>query len=401
MQTALDRRRHGNRRLAVAWLALVPMLVAACGGGGPGSGRDSAVGVTGSTITVSVSSAFSGVYGPVVAEFFKGWETWRDEVNAHGGIHGRKVVLKTVDGQNTAEGGVAACKQILSNGSFTAVNAGSLFTTDTDCLDQAGYPSLYATAARRLSGRWRHSYQIASGFDDEGATLASFVKDVMGDGDKKLGVIYVNQGSFVDTSTAYVAMAKRSGMNVVDVEVGEPNQASFTPQLLHLREAGAENVAVIAAVEAMTVMRDAKALGYQPHWTGGRGITNDAIVLAARDLYRGIRGLRPTAAADSPAFKAYEEKARTYGHVSRLPGLAFAWYGEALALGKALDAAGPRPTRARLVDGIESVKGFDTGVIPTITWGPGDYYGAGASFPMECCSADWSWKGTGAPKAAF
>jgi len=48
--------------------------------------------------------------------------TWVDDVNAHGGINGRKVIAKKIDNKDTVEGGVAACKTIKTNGSYLAVS---------------------------------------------------------------------------------------------------------------------------------------------------------------------------------------------------------------------------------------------------------------------------------------
>ena len=41
-------------------------------------------------------------------------------MNAAGGINGRQIVLQAVDHKDTAAGGVAACKEVQSNGSFFA-----------------------------------------------------------------------------------------------------------------------------------------------------------------------------------------------------------------------------------------------------------------------------------------
>src|ERR1700720_1871998 len=53
----------------------------------------SAVGVTANSITIGLSAPFSGVYGPVISQLVDGgFVTWVDDVNASGGINGRKVI---------------------------------------------------------------------------------------------------------------------------------------------------------------------------------------------------------------------------------------------------------------------------------------------------------------------
>jgi hypothetical protein len=44
---------------------------------------------------------------------------------------------------------------------------------------------------------------------------------------------------------------------------------------------------------------------------------------------------------------------------------------------------------------MESIKGYDNGILPPITWGPGDHLGTQAAFPVACCGAKNTWKSLG------
>src|SRR5437868_6888664 len=82
----------------------------------------------------------SGNYGAILNTIYdRGFGTWVDDTNAHGGINGRRIVAKKVDNKDTAEGGVAACKEIQNNGSYLAVSIvgfGGADVSAADCLDQ-------------------------------------------------------------------------------------------------------------------------------------------------------------------------------------------------------------------------------------------------------------------------
>src|SRR5207302_11340715 len=133
---------------------------------------------------VSVMAGLRGTYGALFKSITEGgYGLWADEVNAHGGIFGRKVVVKEVDNADTAEGGVAACKEIQGNGSFLAVNLAGLGGADmssSDCLDRAGIP-LFGQNLAGYRSTWHH---VVSMNDDakQAAPLASFIKNVIGDG---------------------------------------------------------------------------------------------------------------------------------------------------------------------------------------------------------------------------
>src|SRR5207302_518824 len=79
---------------------------AAGAGASPSGGGAPAVGVTKDAITISAIAGFSGNYGAILTEIYdNGFGTWLDDVNAHGGIYGRKVVAKKDDNHDTVEGG--------------------------------------------------------------------------------------------------------------------------------------------------------------------------------------------------------------------------------------------------------------------------------------------------------
>lgn len=360
-----------------------------------------AVGVTAGSVTVSVVAGFGGPYGQIMNQVFPGFETAIDDINANGGVLGRRVVIKKVDHKETSGGGVAACKEVLSNGSYFAMvieGQGEANITAADCLDKAGFPN--ASFVPDLQPEWRHTYTYLPLAQTTGRTLASFVKNAMGDGAKKLGVIYLNNPLYGKAKDAYLGEAKALGLRVVATEAVEVNQGSFTPQLLRLRNAGVENLALIVTFEALGILRDAKALNYQPHVTGFYW-AYDVIARAAGPTATGARTLRFNATVDSPRYRDFENRQRHYGRSGVSDGESFYLWGVGLLLGRLLEAAGPNPTRATLESGIQSIRNYDNGVLAPLTYGPGDFDGAEGSFPAECCLAGGSWKGLGPARATF
>jgi branched-chain amino acid transport system substrate-binding protein len=379
---------------------------AAAGGPVDASGapvpQSTAPGVSEDAIVVSVVAGFSGVLAPVVEQAYDGLETWQADINANGGIHGRQVVLKRVDHKETADGGIAACKEVTSNGSFVAMVPEGIEAnlTAITCLDAAGIPSLYFAATIDPSWELAFSDVVTSG--QGGAILASYVAGPLQAGDRGVGVIYVNQLAYKEAADTFAARGQELGLAVVGMEPVEPNQGSFTPQLLRLREAGAEILVISATAEAVGILRDARALGWRPQ-IAGWGYTFDFITAAGRDLFRDVTGLRTSAAVDSPAYGPYAERMAANGHArSRdLDTEAFLAYGHGALLGELLQRAGPQPTRASFVTGAEGIQGYDNGILPPITYGPGDHVGADAAFPVTCCNSDWTWRSDGPARSSF
>src|SRR3954462_1931179 len=79
---------------AVATTAALVLTLAACGsssgGGGGGGGEDG-------PIVVGISLPLTGDFSQPGGEAKRGYEIWRDQVNADGGLLGRQVELKITD----------------------------------------------------------------------------------------------------------------------------------------------------------------------------------------------------------------------------------------------------------------------------------------------------------------
>lgn len=386
--------------------------VAATSSGGAGSATPagsadepataSAPGVTEDTITVSVVAGFSGPLAAMVTRAYDGLATWMDDVNDAGGIHGRRVVLQKVDHKETADGGVAACKDVQSNGSFVAMVPEGVEATLTavSCLDAAGIPTYYY--APTVDPSWKRAFSNTPTSQQGGHQLASYVAGPLGGRGKKVGVVYVNQAAYKAASDAFVPEAKRLGVDVAVVEAVEPNQASFTAPLLRMQEAGVEIVVISATAEAIGIVRDARSLGFDAALTGW-GFQFDFITAAARDMFTGVTGLRSFAATDSAAFEAYadrmEARGRGRARVDDLEG--FTAYGHGLTMGAVLESAGRNPTRESVVRGSETIRDLDNGVMAPFSWSPDDHVGAHGTFPIVCCNSDYTWKTAGPPATAF
>ncbi|HUF34195.1 MAG TPA: ABC transporter substrate-binding protein [Acidimicrobiales bacterium] len=370
-------------------------------GGSAGPLPEGAV-APGEPVVVSYVAGFSGPYGSIISEALNGLYAWLDEINGQGGILGRPVVIKEVDHRESAAGGVSACKEVLSNGShlaFLAIGIDAVITA-TDCLDRNGFPSLYFASAEPFYRRWRHSYSVTANAEDVGRALASFVEHRLDGRRHPVGVIVLNGLQTKATADAFVDDAAAHGLDVVGIESVEFNQTSFVPELQRLREAGAEIVTMFVTAEVLGILRDARAMRYQPEFTG-MGYTFDFLAAAARDLMSGVSGVRIYATIDSPAFPEFTRLADKHGRRKRaFDGDHFFTYGYGLVIGRVLEASAPY-TRASLFAGIESIENYDNQVDAPITWGPGDYIGTSAVFPVVCCRPDWAWKSLGPAAEQF
>jgi len=362
----------------------------------------SAPGVTKDSITVSVIAGFSGPLAAMVTRAYDGLATWQDDVNAAGAISGRRIVLKKVDHKETADGGVAACKEALSNGSYFALVPEGIDATLTavSCLDAAGMPTLYYSAT--TDPKWRMAFADIVTSAGGGTAMASYVRTRLGGATKKVGVIYVNQASYKEMADHFVPEAKKLGLNIAGVESVEANQASFTAPLLRLKNAGVQILVISATTDAIGILRDAKSTGWTPQFTGW-GFQFDFVTEAGRNLFDGVAGVRSYATVDSAAFEKYSARMRARGRgrnrTDDLEG--FNAYGHGLVASEVLKRAGANPTRQSFVTGAESMQNYDNGVMGPFSWSPSDHVGVHGVFPTVCCNSDYTWKGQGPARTTF
>ncbi len=105
-------RRRSSLALAAA-TAAAAMVLAACGGssapggGGGGGGSDEPV-------TIGISLPLTGDFSQPGGEAKRGYEVWRDMVNADGGLQGRQVKLKIVDDASNQDTVVADYTKLIT-----------------------------------------------------------------------------------------------------------------------------------------------------------------------------------------------------------------------------------------------------------------------------------------------
>ena len=106
-------RRRSSLALAAA-TAAAAMVLAACGGssapGGGGGGGGSDEG----PVTIGISLPLTGDFSQPGGEAKRGYEVWRDMVNADGGLQGRQVKLKIVDDASNQDTVVADYTKLIT-----------------------------------------------------------------------------------------------------------------------------------------------------------------------------------------------------------------------------------------------------------------------------------------------
>jgi len=137
--------RVASRKMSTAVAATVLAICAGCGGSGGGSGSSGAK----SPLVIGISLSFSGDFSDPGHAAELGYKLWASQVNAHGGILGRKVVLKIVDDASSPN-------QVVTNYQ-------TLITRDHVNLVFGPFSTLLTAPAARIADRYHYAFPEPSG----------------------------------------------------------------------------------------------------------------------------------------------------------------------------------------------------------------------------------------------
>lgn len=347
------------RALAVALLALVVAIPGAY------ARTDAVPGVTASTILIGGTGPLSG---PEVgyAGVLVGAEAYFANVNANGGVHGRKIEYRYLDdGYDPARTVQAVRRLVQQDRVFAIFNmVGSEHNLVVrPFLNAAKVPQLFGGTGLRKIGReyrryrWTMAY-LPSFFAEARLYARQIVKTKPG---AKIGVLHEAS----DYGREMLA-GLRSGLGgkarVVGTQTYEFTDTDLTSQIVQLRRSGA-NVLMLFALPRQTIgaFIAAGRLGWYPQ-TYVNAVSADPAVLKIAQITAGrrtgenavtlawMKDASNPANAQDPAIRLYKQIMRRHAP-SRNANEVVHMYGMAVAysLVDALRRAGRNPTRESLI----------------------------------------------------
>jgi branched-chain amino acid transport system substrate-binding protein len=186
-------RRH--RAFAAGLLALPLVALAACGNGGSsssapaassgnasGSGSSSAA-ASGGSYNIALISDLSGPFSSVSSPGAAGVEVAVDNINANGGINGKKLNLTVTDSQSTPSLALSAAQKSIGSGPLALfMLAGSGDTAAIGALAQAAHVSLLSPALSDTSvyPAQPYLYQPSLTAQQDAQAMYAFVKQQEG-----------------------------------------------------------------------------------------------------------------------------------------------------------------------------------------------------------------------------
>jgi branched-chain amino acid transport system substrate-binding protein len=355
-------------------------------------------GVTKTEIVLGTHSDLSGpaaTYGVSATNAIK---MRFDDVNAAGGIHGRKIRYIVEDTQYQVPRAVQAGNKLINRDQIFGMVAG-LGTPMNNALFkeqfEAGVPNLFPMSAARSMFEPFHKlkfYGAATYVDQVRAGINYFVTKK---GKKSLCAMYQDTDFGKEVLDGVQAQADKMKLKIVETVTHKPTDQDFTAQITKLKAANCDLVVLGTIVrDSIVPYATARKIGWTDVDFLGSAASYDLFVAGAQGgVTEGLyaMGLTDMPYRDtlSPAARAWFDKYKerfkadpnigaVYGHVAA----------DLTVVG--LEKAGPDLTLDSFIKGLESIKGYhDIFNGPEVNFGPDKHQGANSSFLAVVKGGRW------------
>jgi branched-chain amino acid transport system substrate-binding protein len=354
-------------------------------------------GVTPTEVTFGMHTDLSGVAATYGVSSSNGVKMRFEEVNAAGGIDGRKLKVIVEDQGYQVPKAVQACNKLINRDKVFAFVAPLGTPMNNACFkDQfaAGVPNLFPlSAARSMYEPFERLkfYGAASYVDQIRAGIQYFVKNK---GVKRVCVMYQDTDFGKEILEGAEQQTKKLGIQIVEKTAHKPTDSDFTAPITKLREAKCELIAM------GTIVKDSIV----PYTTARKAGWNDVIFLGSAAVYDlvvgkapgmdGFYGMglteMPYADSEHPKVKAFVEAYKKKWNIDPNIGAVYGYVAADLTV-QGLINAGKDLTTDSFVKGMEAIKDYhDIFNGPPVSFGPNIRQGANSSFLAEVKSGRWT-----------
>ena len=322
------------------------------------------------TVRIGVSAALTGPAAFVGVSIRRGAEMAVDSLNAKGGIDGKKIELIVRDDEHNPVKTVVNHRELVEREKVVAMlgttNSAAMLATAPIINDELKVPIVCpATDATKITENraWeqkKDNYVFRLGMFGRGQ--ANFLVNTMVEkfGYRKVGLLTWTAGWGVTGRGELNRRLQELGIPAVADETYDTADTDMTPQLLKLRNAGAEVVINYGlARENGFVARTRKKLGDTTPYASAWGIAAPAFWKAAGTAGEGVM-TSTTIAMDGPQsperMAVIEEYGRRYGEAIEGPPFFFSAYDIVHLLAQVIGEVGAEPAAIRA--GLENVAEF-------------------------------------------
>lgn len=297
--------------MTVRWLMVVVLALTGCGGESPSgtaAGGGSVRGVSDGEVVVGTHTDLVGATAIWGVGSVNGARMRFDEVNAAGGVHGRRIRFVVEDAQYQVPRAVQAANKLINrDGIFAMLLAVGTPMNNAVMTQQfeAGVPNVFPVTGARSMVEPLHPLKFTQRgiyYDEIRAAVKYFVEER---GRQTVCAIYQDTEYGQEILEAVQDQVAAMNLSVAETSAHHPTQTEFTAAILRLRRAGCDLV-LMGTVhrDTILVLDAARKMGWTDvDWVGNNATYAQAIAdaEAADGYYAFVHMARLYADDDMPA----------------------------------------------------------------------------------------------------
>jgi ABC-type branched-subunit amino acid transport system substrate-binding protein len=337
-------------------------------------------GVTADTVIVGQSAALSGPAKELGLDMRMGVQTYFDQVNKSGGVHGRKLVLRSLDDGYEATRAAANTKTLIQEGAFALLGYVGTPTSEAakPIFTEAKVPFVGAfTGAELLRAPFnRYIFNVRASYYNETDAIVNLLASL---GFSRIAVFYQND-SYGKAGLAGVelAMAKRK-MKIAATGTVERNTTEVAAAVTEIAKIDPQAVVMISAYKScaafITAMKKANS---NPQFMNVSFVGSKALATELGEAGRGV-GISQVVpfpwSLSAPVVKEYQKHFVAHTGNDNFNFSSLEGYIAAKVFVEGLRRAGPKPTRQGFIAALETLRDFDLGGF-NVTYTPLDHNGS-------------------------
>jgi branched-chain amino acid transport system substrate-binding protein len=307
-----------------------------------------------------------------------------DEVNASGGVNGRKLRFTTDDDECKPAKVVSVVRRLVGAGVFAIFggNCSNVVPVGLPAAIQGQVPVVVPSASTdRVTNPFNH-YVFRTGVLSDALQPRGLV-DIALNVLKAKRVAILNQSDEMGKGGSNFLLENLAKMGVKPVAHEQYNvgDTDFAAQIARLKEASPDVTFLYGLVkEPVIILRQAHELGFKTQWIGSTGTSAPSLMVAAGEGAVGLISTSVTAVLPEGEGGPMPELRRKYeARYGKKPGKPgpedVLGYHAAIVFVEGLKRAGRDLTREKFVAALESMKGFNTGFLPPQSFSPTDHEG--------------------------
>ena len=268
--------KFSTKFVAASAAAVMALSLAGCSGGSMDDSSSSGAKASGDSITIGTVTTNSGTAAAYGEAEVKGFELAVSEINAKGGINGKKVKLESMDDKGDATEASNAYNKLAGDNSVLAVAGPTISATTAAVAPLADQSKLVTIAPAATSDSIETgNYLFRTCFKDsyQGEVAARFAAENLKV--KKVAVLYGTGDPYSSgVGEAFAKAAEKLGLEVVDKESSSSaDDTEYSAQLQKIQASGAELLYApyYYSVAGPYIIPQARSVGFEGYVMGPDG----------------------------------------------------------------------------------------------------------------------------------